>query len=358
MSLINKVLKDLETRSRVADDGAENRGLLLEDLRVAPERPAAKVSWARAPVIGALVIFVMAAAVIGHRYMGSSALSPAPTVAMAPAVTHPLLASAVPSVAAPPAAQPVIVVPHVPAARHAFVFSAHKAVMHKASMVSVVMPAPKVAKRPAVLRRSPPLGAGRIIRRPAVLTQAQESRARYQRAVGDLQRGLSSRAQHNLKVALTLRPGALQPRLLLAGLEVQGGALRPAQLLLTQGLGLNPQALPVALLLAQVDLRLGEPQSAVILLAKLPPEVARSESYWALLAAARMGAGDTHAAVTTYQTALRSFAHDGPLWVGLGLAEMSEGRDKAARKAFTQAQRLPLSPVLAHFVQQKLVTLR
>ncbi len=340
MSLINKVLRDLEARERNAQAPPERP--VLDDLRPASDTGDRRSGWFLR--ISGLVLVVAALAAVTWWYFtpgraGAAAHAPvarstpaghtgtaprasAPLVAAPP---HPLAPRLVSRPPAPPAKPVVAPVPapvaHAPAPRSHFVFRAQAA---------------------AISRRRTPL------------TATERARAAYRRAVLALQDGQAGRARAACTLALRLNPGTLRPALLLATLDLQGARLRSARKVLRAALKRHPRALPAALLLAQVDLRRGQPASAVHRLAGLRAAGADNASYWALLAVSQWRAGDPVAARATYRSALRRFPRDGALWVGLGLIDRRAGQAARAYRAWRHAAACPLPPVLARFVQAQL----
>ena len=361
MSLINKVLKDLQARERVSD-GAPPRPM-LEDLRAAPPSVAKSPAMALAGVTFVVGLLCIAGAAAWYWYgMRPTAAVVSRPISITPKVSTPL---------APKPNGPVAQFLPLPTPTAAPATSAGppKAIFERLPSPSPSQPpkAQSLPPRPLVrplphrklvrTTRPPRPSSGVISRRAVLLTPVEQSQTLYRQAIAALQQGRSRQARSDLKKALVLDAGDLRPRLLLSALDVQGGHLNAAHVLLTQGLVEHPHALAVALLLAQVDLRQGRPENAVQVLSRLAQTGAQSEPYWALLAASQLRAGDAAGAIVTYHQALQRFASNGALWVGLGLAELNGEHTRAARKALVQAQKCQLSPVLSHFVQGELAQL-
>jgi len=356
MSLINKVLKDLEARERASRETSERP--LLGDLRAAPTSASKFSSMGLAGAVFVAGLLCIAGAAGWYWY----GMRPAPRALAGPPML-PRLSTPLPQ---RPAA-PVVTSSVASASTDKPLTTPKKAAFELLPGTPKPLPS-KVPVRPthsparlphkAILHpqhtRHSYRSAGLVLRRRAPMTAAQHSQTRYRQAIAALQQGRSQEARSDLKEALSLDPQDLRPRLLLSALDVQGGHLKAAHALLAQGLLYHPHALSVALLLAQVDLREGRPESAVRVLSKLSQDASQSEPYWALLAASQMRANDTAGAIMTYHQALQRFARNGTLWVGLGLAELDGKHKGAARKAFLQAQKCVLSPVLAQYVEGEL----
>ena len=342
MSLINKVLRDLEARERNAQGPPERP--VLDDLRPASDTTDQRSGWPLRITGWVLVAAAIVAAMWWYVSPGRAG-----------AAAHALVARSTPAghtVAAPRARAPLVAARPQPLAR--------RPVSHPPapSAKGAVAPVPA----PVVVAHAPPprshfvfrAQAAAISRRRTPLTATERARAAYRSAVLALQAGQAGRARAACKLALRLNPGALRPALLLATLDLQGARLRSARKVLRATLKRHPQALPAALLLAQVDLRRGQPAFAVRRLAGVRAVGVDSESYWALLAVSQWRAGDQVAARATYRSALRRFPRDGALWVGLGLVDRRAGQTTRAYRAWRHAAACPLPPVLARFVQAQL----
>jgi len=352
MSLINKVLKDLETRERTM--GEHQDVPALEDLRSAPESAAA-----RGPLFaktGLLVVgLVLALGAGAYLYIVRPA-SPAKTQKAAPtSALKPTTAVAVPVVAlpTPPPAVPAIVhgapspspLSRGPMARPVAAPRARARVAHALP----VKPRP----RPMV-RKARAHADGRITRHAVPLTPALKAQNDYRLAIAALQDGHGAAARGLLRAALAQSPGLVHPTLLLAALLVQDGDSAGAGQILTVAMAHHPKTLSLAMLMAQVDLRTAQPGAAAQVLSSHRASGAGRADYWALLGAAQERAGQEGQALVSYQEGIRRFPHNGPLWVGLGLTLTRAGHAHAAQKAYTEAKRFNLSPVLAHFVAQQL----
>lgn len=341
MSLINKVLRDLETRDRAGNEAPVRP--VLEGLRSAPTvRTPSLFRYALIVAVTGAVIGI-ASLWLWHRA--------APVASSRSPVMHRSL---------PPGAHEVSVVP--------------------SPLKVVPLPLPVVPARvaaPAVSRPSPPRQVspraratpvrrprpgvsmpGAVQRHPAPVTRQERARADYRQAITALRHGHPHVAQTRLVAALTADSADIAPRILLAALEVQDGRLAVAHRLLAVGLVRHPQGLRAAMLQAQIDLRLQRPAAAV---ARLQAARARGhghKTYLSLLGAAAMQAHRWGLAHRVYHEGVRLYPNDGPLWVGLGLVDQERGDQSGVRHALQRAARCPLSPVLARFVARSLARVR
>lgn len=358
MSLINKVLKDLESRERAGSERPSSS--MLEDLRAAPSPEkgvSGRVYWRGAGAV-VVAVLLLAAGVEYGRHARPLLMPEAGSVVAQKGVvpssapTPVAVAAVAPSIAMPVRPSPPRVVDHSGSAARA-----NRTL--RPLRASLAPPQHSVSLRVRSARQtSAPLhfsGDG-ISRRALPETRPELSLERYRLAIASLQQGDVGAAHRDLKAALGFVPGGASPSLLLAGLDVRLGRLAAAQRVLNQGLRFHPHVRSLIMLLAQVDLRMGQPGAALAVLANVSP-AAQTEPYWALLAVSQLRDGKIKAAARAYEEGVRRFPESGSLWVGLGLAESDRGDRSAARKAFFRAQKCALDPVLAHFVQQQLTGL-
>ncbi len=327
MSLINKVLKDLEARERASLDAPDRR--VLEDLQAVPE-PAPRGPRAMRIALIAGVLVAMFVGVGVGLYARRPAGREPHTVRLPPATPR-----------------------AVPLATHPGPIAA-PARPRKRQVAAAAHPPRPLAPRRAASRALAP------IRRPASISlrvakvSVPRAGSDYRRAVQALQAGHTGQARAALRDALALSPTALQPALLLAALDIQGGRLASARAALRPALQAHPGSVSAVILWAQLDLRQGRPAAAAAALAPIAAAAADKPSYWALLAAAWVAAGRGTRAISAYEAGLARFPRDGALWVGLGVADMKAGHAARARKAWRKAQSCPLSPPLAQFVEERL----
>lgn len=354
MSLINKVLKDLENRERASGD--RQQPAMLEDLRAAPppDKGARGRAYGRALGAAVAAVFLVAAGVEYGRRASISHESHVGSVAAKKPVAPPTRSAPARVAVLPPNA----VVPKgatSPASIARAKPPTFKARTQRAPLASVTAPRVGLPKRVSARRPHASFHGHRdgISRHAVPMTPAERSVAQYRLAIASLRQGQTGAARRELKAALGFVPGAVSPSLLLAGLDMRSGRLKAGQRVLTQGLAHHPKVRALIMLLAQVDLRLAKPAAALRALVGVPL-AAQSQPYWALLAAARLRLGNVKAAVRAYEDGLQHFPHSGSLWVGLGLADSGRGHLRAAHEAFTEAQKCTLDPVLARFVQQEL----
>lgn len=360
MSLINNMLRDLDSRHADAAEGS-----LPADVRPLP-RP---VGAGRGPGTALLgLAFLIAAAAGAWWWLHYSFDPPAPVVQQStPAPASPAKPPAPPPVAMPeppapaPAAKPAApkaaaAVPrdkkqqeHVPEVQG-------DTGLRLATALTGDVPAEPTARRsvaaPASVDAALPT---RIDKSPHMASARDRAEAEYQKGFGLMRQGRAADAVGQFHAALREDPTHVPARNGLLNVLVENHRLAEAEEVLRQGIGQQPVNL-----------------AWVVSLARLRIEQANAAGAWeALQAHARIGAassdfqglagvvlqklGRMKEAGEHYQAATR-LAPDNPRWwVGLGVAMEAEGRVDAAREAYQRAKALPgLSPELAGFVEQRL----
>lgn len=341
MSLINKMLKDLDARA-----GQPGAAPLPADVRpvTAPER--------RGPVLHAALVGGALLAV-GAGVVGWKTMQAAPTPTPAPAV---LAAAPVPArtavVVDMPAAAPVQVVDVAPAAPVPEPEPAPApAPAPAAKRVTPVAPAPtaKPAPRTVAVAKTAPAAsaAGRTD------TPSQRAENAYRRALGVLEDGRVTEAIATLQAGLQIDPRHEAARQTLVGLLIEAGRPDDAMRQLQAALAIDARQPVLAMLLARLQLERGGP--AIDTLTRTLPYAAGNGEYHAFLAGVLQREGRAREAAENYQAALRRAPGNGVWWMGLGIALQADKRDAESRAAFTQAQASgTLSPELQAFVERRL----
>ncbi|MBD8627494.1 tetratricopeptide repeat protein [Oxalobacteraceae sp. CFBP 8753] len=343
MSLINKMLKDLDARA-----GQPGAAPLPADVRpvAAPERRGPVL---RAALVGGALLAV-GAGVAGWKTMQTAPAQP-------PAV---LAAAQVPArtavVVDMPAAAPVQVVDVAPA-------------VPVPAREPEPAPEPAPAPAPAARRVTPVAAAPTARPAPRTVTVVQNAPAAqaagrtdtpsqraenaYRRALAVLEDGRVTEAIATLQAGLQIDPRHEAARQTLVGLLIEAGRPDDAMRQLQAALALDARQPALAMLLARLQLERGGP--AIDTLMRTLPYAAGNGEYHAFLAGVLQREGRAHEAADHYQAALKRSPGNGVWWMGLGIALQADKRDAESRAAFTQAQTSgTLSPELQAFVERRL----
>ncbi len=337
MSLINKMLQDLDAR------GSQSDAVSQPEIKpvLAPETalPVRQIA------LGATTL-VVAMAVAGwwwvKRPQPVAPLAPLPMQAQVPVpglAPIPAPASAPVPAPAPPAVTDTPAPPVPPSA-----------------VVSV--PAkPRATPRPrthAIAQQARAVPA--VVPGGREMTAEQRSERLYRDAIGLLDQGRVGAAMDTLEQTLKLNPRHDGARQSLVSLLVEEGRKEEAMQQLEQGLALDPGQQAMAMLLARMQIERG--QSGVATLLRSLPAAAGHGDYHAFLAGALQRDGRNQEAVEHYAMALRTKPEQGVWLMGMGISLQAEKRDGDARAAYQRAKASgTLTPPLLEFVERKLLQL-
>ena len=349
MSLINKMLQDLEQRS---DAGSRSQPLVGDVRAVA----SAGASRPRVGVLIALLVLGGIALAAAWITLRPSAPKPAlASIAARPAVAAMVAAASAPvAVASAPPAQakpkPAIEAPAIAAATPA---SANP-VLAQAVIKKPSQPAADDAASDPVssVRATDAAPAAKSSKR---FTPQQQADNLYLQAFAQLQQGRSVEARQNLQQVLGLNADHVKARQLLASLLIEANALDDAAALLREGLKRSPSETAFSMALARLQLESGEADKALETLAQSAQTAGDEPQYHGFYAVLLQRAKRHDEAVQHYLLALRSDPAM-PNWlVGIGISLQEQGRNSDAAEAFARARDGGLlNAQLLEFVEQRL----
>lgn len=357
MSLINKMLQDLDARS-TPGQGADAGGI-----RPVPERER---GLPRAAVFGGAAGLTAIAIALGWLYLKRPDVPPVlVNVAQAPVpVPVPVAAPvsvpepvAVPVAAAVAEPEPAFVAAPAapPAVREKK--AAEKVRQHEPRRIAEAAPARAVKPAPVPVPVQVPASREKIIEGKQVTPQ-QSIDNTYRRALGDLQDGRLDDAMSGLQRTLQRDPRHQGARETLVRLLLE--AQRPDEALrqLQQSLALDPKQPAQAMMLARLQLDKSGGAAALDTLKRSLPFAADHLDYRAFLAGVLQREQRYREAAEQYQLALQAAPDNSVWWMGLGIALQADNQAAPARAAFERAKGLQtLSPQLQAFVERKLVQL-
>lgn len=360
MSLINKMLQDLDARS-TPSQGADAGGI-----RSVPERER---GLPRAAVFGGAASLTAIAIALGWLYLKrpdvppvlvnvAQAPVPVPVPVAAPVpVPAPVLEPvAVPVAAAVAEPEPAFVAPPAapPVVREKK--AAEKVRQHEPRRIAEAAPARAV--KPAPVPAPVPAAREKIIEGKQVTPQ-QSIDNTYRRALGDLQDGRLDDAMSGLQRTLQRDPRHQGARETLVRLLLEAQRPDEAMRQLQQSLALDPKQPAQAMMLARLQLdKNGGGAAALDTLKRSLPFAADYLDYRAFLAGVLQREQRYREAAEQYQLALQAAPDNSVWWMGLGIALQADNQAAPARAAFERAKGLQtLSPQLQAFVERKLVQL-
>ena len=401
MSLINKVLRDLEAQRDTASERNARSPLVQDNLR--PVR-SIKLRLSRQQLLRiGLAVATVAVGVFAWSQWGAKlfesgktpvapkAVAPPPEpakVASAPAAPEPkpalppapsaksdppkpvaLAEDSKPVVAAAPAGKPAqdVVVrkpkaepptPEKPVAPAVEPPAKTVAAKAKEPVQDEVATKDEVETKPATKPKETPQlekPAGKTVLEKKVkpLSPQDKAESQYRLAATGLQQNRVSEAENHLRAALAAQPAHVKARELLAGLALQGGRWREAQSLLEQGITQHPQHYPFAQLLARSYIDHGQDLKALDLLEK-SREAAGADAddsrdgggrvasgtvaeYFAFLATLYQRTGRHGEAVKSFNEAVKLRPQEGRWWLGLAISLEATEQWKASSEAYQRA---------------------
>lgn len=369
MSLINKMLKDLEVRKDGA--GRVERPIFQDLHSVHSERRRGRGLW-----VVALVLMVLGSAALYSWNRWGDDLTRL-TTKPAPAV---ILAQAPPAIPEPPTpvlpqVQEVVPVPVVvtkppkPAARSTSPKMGEvDRIKNERSKPAKVSGAPiaKPSTPESNIRQdersratsSAEAGPGRMEKTERPYTADEQAENTYQEALRLKAQGNAVEAERQLKALLAAQPKHVKARELLVGIHFANARVPEAQDTLEQGMAQVPAHLAFRYQLARLYLERGEEPRAVSLLEDARRQGHSDPELPAFLAALYQRAGRHADAVKSYQVALAARPEEGRWWVGLGISLETQQDGGAARDAYRHALDTGrLTSSLARYAEDRLKAL-
>ena len=385
MSLINKMLRDLDKRHAPQGGTAAPAGGLSQHMRPVPERALASDFFWRTMAMTMLFTVAWVAWLIWqltpHPVVTELAYQSSRGKASAPAdAASPRLDSAPAPQAAPP--QPAPALPAALSSAPADSALSKAPVLQRSEKVNVDMlrlatelttpipqrssgtsssrPGSKIPVGAAKTVSAQPALAGELaapgkIDRRSNTTQRDRAENEFRRAVNLVNQGRIAEGMDGFRRALEIDPGHETARQTMVALLLEAKRVDEAALSLQEGLALNTDNTGFAMLLARIMVERNDIPAALFVLQRhaAPPD--RNPDFHAFAAALYQRLDRHKEAIEQYQAALRLAPSAGVWWMGLGISFQAVERPKEALEAFTRAKSAGnLAPNLVSFVDQKL----
>lgn len=338
MSLINDMLKDLDSRERKrsrplahGSHGAE-KGLRYE------RRP-----WVDTTAVLQAVLTILVASAIAWWVSHQPEITTVRPVPATRVATEALPVAVVPVVSKPAPIEIPQAAPDIPAP---------VALMPKKPRLAVpVKTKPVVA---TVNHAKPPAAPA-----PLKVDVSQKAEQMYQQALAEQKQGKPDAAIKSLRESLELAPQHAKARLALAQMLVERKQATAAADLLADGLMLLPQHTGFMLAIAPLWIQAGQQNDAMALLAQGTKSANNDPTYHGYYAAQLLRLKRPAEAVTHYRIALRSDANKPEWLLGLGLSLHGAGNIREAIDALRRASESGgLSPQNKTMVDQVIIKLQ
>lgn len=371
MSLINKMLQDLEARQDSPGDAKP----VYQDLRSVKQTRSGSAARLLVMVIGVCTVGV--AVYFGAGFLGINLrempATPANTIVQAPvpvAEVAPAPVAPIAAVTPAPAFTPASVTPEsiAPAPRKAF--SKEKSVATaQAPREAAPNPvsaeaAPKPPSVTAAKARSEAVASvpdqvAVVDKKVRPVTPEAKAEAAYHQAVKLLEQGRPDEALYQLREALVAQPANLKVRELAAGISLQTGHAHEAQRLLEEGLQQVPSNHVFALLLARVHMERGAESKAVVVMESAAPQVSDNADFSSFLGTLYQRAGRHADALKAYERAITLRPTDGRTWLGFAISLEGTQQRSAAVEAYQRARESGgLTQPLARYAEQRILALK
>lgn len=343
MSLINQMLRDLESRNPTVNKPSS---ILHDNIKIA------EAQGSKAPlIIGILLAFI---ATVGAGYWGYQHKK-APVKNTPIATVDNIKKDVIPPVATTeqplpknPAIQPSQSLPVTPTVQAA----------------PVVQPTQPVQVQSTV-RLQPEVVVEQPIKKLAIASKSAQVKQVSAKQQADLlyrqvENNVESYANvSKLEQVLKLDPRHLKARLLLAKtLHNQGQIIKTAEFL-DQSLALFPDNLQFINTRAQIFLQQKNPSGALRTLQRVELTNNSNEAYLSLLAATYQQQQSFNNAASVYQRLVSVNSEKAENWLGLAISHEKLGNLKPAREAYQQAlAKNTLKPSITGYIKQRLIELR
>ena len=200
---------------------------------------------------------------------------------------------------------------------------------------------------------SVPVAAAMPENSEAGLNPQQKAENEYRRALLKLQDARVSEAIASLEQAVLLYPRHEAARQTLVGLLVEGGRTSDAIRHLALATSLDPAQANMAMLLARLQLENGG--NALETLQRSLPYAESNAEYRAMLAGVLQRAARHKEAIEHYQAAVRLQPGNGIWWMGMGISLQADKRNADAKLAYQRARDSGrLTAELESFVERRL----
>lgn len=368
MSLINKMLQDLDRRQALA--GAGDAGVL--EIRPTPTGKPDRhhVLWL---VLAILLLIVLGwGGWMAMRLKFKPVVTPLAYEAASEAEKKPPVTVAPPQPPAPPAPQQAPVIeqsarpaPATPAPAPATVqaspvdslklaLAIDSPPIEPAPKVETPKPEPKAAKAPKA--RESPVTVDKRDRTPADSSAAANE---FRRAMTLVNQGRVAEAQQLLAAILKAEPAHANARQVYVAVLLEQGRIDQARRLLEEGLALAPSHAEFALALARILAGQREYEAALAVMDKADRAGAGSSIFLTLRGAVLQRLGRHAEAVQAYQNAVQAAPQQAANWLGLAISYEALARIAEARDAYRHSLEVgPLAPAAREYAETRIRTLQ
>jgi MSHA biogenesis protein MshN len=223
------------------------------------------------------------------------------------------------------------------------------------------LPVPATPKSAQEAAKPEPVAAApvRVERREKARTPVERSEAEFRRGTALLSQARVSEAEAAFAGALAADSGHEAARQALVSLLIERGRLEEARQLLREGLALNPRNVQFATVLARIQAERRDYAGALETLRGAQPAAHDNAEFHSLMATVLQRLSRHAEAVEAYRLATSQAPQSGTNWVGLGISLEALQRHPEAAEAFRRAVGTgTLSAELKTYAEQRARILR
>jgi MSHA biogenesis protein MshN len=325
MSVINKMLQDLDRRQAVPASGAADGGRNVRAVRAGGGRH----EW-----FWRIVAFLMLVALAWVGWVAYQ-LQPRP-LATELAEQSARARKAQPAKPVPPP-PPVAAAPK-PAAEPPPPPAPELFKLAQSITTPIAAPAEKATPVPAAKREDKRDAAGlQVNKRERPRTASEDAELAFRAGVNRLNQGRASEAAQQFSNALALDPRHQGARQALVAVHLERHQLDAAQRLLTEGLALFPDKAQFATVLARIRVEHGDYPGAIDLLMRTREAGLADAEHQMLLGTVLQRVGRHAEAVSAFQNAARLVEQPAATWVAMGISYEGLGAKPEALRAYRQS---------------------
>ncbi len=197
--------------------------------------------------------------------------------------------------------------------------------------------------------------SGRIDKQVRPLSASDRADQEFRRGMDLFRGGRTDEAEAAWQEALEIDPTAAAPRQALLGALLERGERERAERVLQEGLRANPRQPKQIMLLARLQLDRGAQSEALRTLEQGLPHAQWNAEYLSMTAAVMSRVGRHRDASDLYASALRIVPGNAVWEMGRGMALRADGQRELALAAFQRASQMQgLSPDLRTFVERQI----
>ncbi|KXS36597.1 MAG: Membrane associated TPR repeats containing protein [Idiomarina sp. T82-3] len=193
-----------------------------------------------------------------------------------------------------------------------------------------------------------------LVRKTVQLSPEQVITREINAAKQTAEQGLLSEAVKHWQKVLSIDPGHIEARRQLAALQFGRNRWQEALAVLTRGLEVNPQAHELRLLAAKMLDKRQQPQLALTMLKQAQPQASRHLEYYRLKAQLAQQLNQWTLMADSYQSLAQAQPTEGRWWLGRAIAAQQLAQKDAAIRFFNRAKELIQHAPTLEFIEQQL----